>query len=360
MRFSALLLVALSCIPAAMAEPPQAKLSEIARGLKDPVAIGNIPGSSKTFYAAERRGRLRVFEDNSFKRDLLDLGDILDPEANGALASVAFPSDYPSTKHFFVSFTDKQGDTIVSRFGSNDGRTKNEDDLQVVIKVAQGFSTKHTSSLAFGPDQYLYIGVGDTRDGTDKGANAQNPKSLLGKILRLDVSDPANYKIPPTNPFLRQKSGAREILALGFQNPSSLAFNNESKRLLAIDTGEGIQELNIVDEGKNYGWNVLEGISCRKQPCAITDTTPPAFESKSAPLIGGFPYGGKAFPTLRGAVITGVRDSKVIEILTERGGAWAKETLLTTQDPIAALGETSEGEILVAFKNGRVSLVEPR
>lgn len=360
MRFSALLLVALSCVPAAMAEPPQAKLSEIARGLKDPVAIGNMPGSSKTLYAAERRGRLRVFEDGSFKRDLLDLEDILDPDANGALASVAFPSDYPSSKNFFVSFTDKQGDTIISRFGSKDGRTKNEDDLQVVIKVAQGFSTKHTSSLAFGPDQFLYIGVGDTRDGTDKGANAQNPKSLLGKILRLDVSDPTNYKIPASNPLVKQKAGAGEIFALGLQNPSTLVFNKESKKLFSLDAGEGIQELNVIQEGKNYGWNVFEGTSCRKQPCSTTDAIPPVYESKSAPFIGGFPYNGQKFPTLRGAVITSVKDSKEVAILTERAGTWTRETLLATQDPISALGETTDGEILVAWNNGRVAVVEPQ
>lgn len=357
MRFSALLVVAIFGVSTAKADLPAAKLTQLATGLKDPIAVGSLPDRSQKLFIGEKRGRIRIVKGGGFERDLLNIEEILDPSLNGALASVTFPSNYDLTKQFFVSFSDKQSDTIIATFRAIEGRTKNEDDLQVILKVAQPSSTTHASSLRFGPDGYLYAGIADVREGTDKGANAQNTRSLLGKILRLDVSNVANYTSPPSNPFTKQKTHASEIWALGFQNPTQISFAPATGKLVVIDSGERYQEINLVESGKNYGWNLLEGTSCIKHPCSSPPSTPPAFELQSPPLSGGFTYRGKEFPDLIGSVIVSPRGTRDVLALTERQGTWIKETLVTVTDPVATLGETQDGELLVATTNGTLSVV---
>ena len=357
MRFSALLVVALFGVSTARADMPAATLTQIASGLKDPVAVGSLPDRSQKLFVAEKRGRIRILKDGHFERDLVDIEEILDPSLNGALANITFPSNYDLTKQFFVSFSDKQSDTIIATFKASEGRTKNEEDLQVVLKVAQPSSTTHASALRFGPDGYLYAGIADVRDGTDKGANAQNPRSLLGKLLRIDVSNIANYASPPSNPFTKQKTHAPEIWALGFQNPTHISFASTTGKLIVIDSGEKYQEVNLVEPGKNYGWNLIEGTACVKHPCSSPPSTPPVFELQTRPLCGGFAYRGKAFPDLVGSVIVSPRGSQEIMAFTERQGTWTKETLFTVTTPVATLGETQDGEILVATTNGTLAVI---
>jgi glucose/arabinose dehydrogenase len=352
MRLSVLLAVVFLGASTARAETPSTKLSRLAKGLRDPVSIGTLPDRSQRMFVAEKRGRIRILRGESFERDLLDIEEIVDPSINGALTSVTFPSNYDLTKQFFVSFLDKQHDTIIATFKAREGHPNDEDDLQVVLKVAHPSSTTHSSSLRFGPDGHLYAGIADVGEGTDRGANAQNPRSLLGKILRIDVSNPSSYSVPSSNPFAKQKNYAPEVWALGFQNPTSLSFHASTSKLYAIDAGQRYQELNLVEAGKNYGWNILEGTSCVKPPCASTPMTPPAYEQTSPPLRGGFAYRGKAFPTLVGQFLISESGSHEITVLKEVNGTWSKEKLLSTEKPIAALGETKDGEILVATVDG--------
>jgi glucose/arabinose dehydrogenase len=352
MRIAALLVGVLFGVSTASADMPATKLSRIAKGLRDPVRIGTLPDRSQRLYVAEKRGRIRILRGDTFDRDLLDIEDILDPSINGALASVTFPNNYDLTKQFFVTFSDKQSDTIIATFKAREGHPNDEDDIQVVLKVAQPSSTSHSSSLQFGPDGYLYAGIADVREGTDNGANAQNPRSLLGKILRLDISNPANYSSPPSNPFAKRNTHAPEIWALGFQNPTNISFHPSTNKLYVVDSGKRFQEINLVEAGKNYGWNILEGTSCVKSPCASTPTTPPAYEQASSALRGGFAYRGKSFPSLVGQLVVSEIGSTEVKVLSERDGTWGKETLLSTEKPIAALGETNDGELLVATVDG--------
>jgi glucose/arabinose dehydrogenase len=124
-----------------------------------------------------------------------------------------------------------------------------------------------------------------------------------------------------------------------------------------IDSGEKYQEVNLVEPGKNYGWNLIEGTACVKHPCSSPPSTPPVFELQTRPLCGGFAYRGKAFPDLVGSVIVSPRGSQEIMAFTERQGTWTKETFFTVTTPVATLGETQDGEILVATTNGSLAVI---
>jgi glucose/arabinose dehydrogenase len=363
MKLTALLFSLLWCVTTAVAQE-SFELKPIARGFEEPVAIASVPSETSKVFVVERRGVVAIVENGGrAKRDLLDISAILSPEENAGLSSVAFPPHYAQTKEIYVTYTDKQGDTIVGRFPTKSGRTIDEDELLVALKVVQPYPHTHQSTIAFAPDDTLYIGLGDAPRKSGAASLAQNPRSLFGKILRINVADPSRYTIPTDNPFAKSSQGAAEVWALGFQNPTSLSFDPSTKRMIAIDSGREIQEINLVERAKNYGWNVVEGSACVPATCDMTGFTPPAHAYKAVArgtAIGGAFYNGSSFASLQGTYIFADSHSKTIFKLTQRGSTWTATEIGRASFPIAAIGQGTKGEIYVATSDGTLSVLEAR
>lgn len=337
----------------------QLSFKTIAKGFDDPVALATLPADPSKLLVVEREGAIRVLDNGKLaKRDLLDIEDILSPEENPALSSVAFPSDYPKSKTFYVSYTDKQGDTIIGRFPSKESEAANEDDLVVVLKIVQPTPHSHRSYIAFGPDGYLYLALGDSPRKRGSTSLAQNPQSLFGKVLRIDVSDPQRYSIPSDNPFAQNKRGAPEVWALGFQQPKHLSFDPQTKRLFLIDTGKDVQEIDLVERGKNYGWSSVEGSQCVAPSCDTSSLTPPLY-SYHGVAVGGFAYSGDLHKELKGSYIFADTSSKTLFKLTGSGTEWKNSPVTSSPTAIVALGQGQQGEIYAAMQDGTIASLVP-
>jgi glucose/arabinose dehydrogenase len=360
MKLKAFLLSLLSCITTAWAQE-SLELKPIAQGFEDTVALSSIPSEPSKIFVVERGGTVAIVENGKrAKRDLLNIEAILSPQENAGLSGVAFPPHYAQTKEVYVSYTDKQGDTIIGRFPTKPGQTANEDALIVVLKIVQPHPHAHRSTLAFAADDALIIGLGDAPRKQDIESLAQNPRSLFGKILRIGLADPSRYSIPSDNPFAKREDGAPEVWALGVQNPLSLSFDPTTKRMILIDSGREIQELDIVERGKNYGWNIVEGSTCVAATCDKANFTPPIYSYPAlarSTAVGGFFYSGMSIPSLQGAYIFADSHSKTLFKLLPSGNTWSATPIAKTSFPIVAVGQGGKGEMYVVTGDGVLSVV---
>lgn len=329
----------------------------IAKGFHEPVGLATLPAEPAKLLVIEREGSVRVLENGKpSKHDLLDIEDILSPEENPGLSSIAFPSDYTQSKAFYVSYTDKQGDTIIGRFPSKESETADEDDLVVILKVVQPTPHHHRSYITFGPDGYLYLTLGDAPQKVGTASLAQNNQSLFGKVLRIDISNPQRYSIPKDNPFAQGKNGAPEVWASGFQQPSHLSFDPQTKHLFLIDSGLAVQEIDLVERGKNYGWSITEGSQCSTTECNASSLTRPLYAYRGN-AVGGCVYSGELHRDLKDAYLFADTPSKTLRKLTNSGGEWKTSTVATALAPIVAVNQGSSGEIYVAFQDGTIASV---
>lgn len=320
MRSAPALLVAVML--AAYQTPAQLRSEVFVAGLQAPVAFVQDPTDSAAFFVVEQAGRIRAVRNRTIVTpDVLDLRDAVAAGGERGLLGLAFSPDYAGSGRFFVNFTNRNGDTVVARFRRSanplvaDAASRFDlrwgDTREPVIR--QPFANHNGGHLAFGPDGYLYIGLGDGGSGNDPQNNAQNPASLLGKFLRIDVDvpddDPAGYRIPPDNPFAGGGivQARREIWSFGVRNPWRYAFDDPARggtgALVIGDVGQGsFEEVDYEPRnrgGRNYGWRNREGAHPN------VTTTPPAFQplvdpiheydrSRGQSITGGFVYRGQS------------------------------------------------------------------
>jgi glucose/arabinose dehydrogenase len=360
MRILAILFCLLTWMTAGSAqESPSLSIKSIAQGFDDVVGLTTIPDDPSKIVVVERAGRVRILENGKpARRDLLDIEDILSPSENPGLSSIAFPGDYSTSKVLYVSYTDKQGDTIIGRFPAKYSETSDEDDLVVILKIVQPSPHTHRIFITFGPDGYLYIALGDTPPTRGSSSLAQDPQSLFGKVLRINTSDPKRYQIPSDNPFAQGKGGAPEVWAIGFQQPKHLSFDLQTKRLFVLDSGRDIQEIDLVERGKNYGWNITEGGECFTSKCDPSTLTRPLF-AYSGSAVGGFVYTGDAHRSLKGSYIFADIPSKTLYSLNSSAGTWTRSSIARAQSPLVALGPGAGGAILVATQEGSIANLVP-
>jgi uncharacterized repeat protein (TIGR03806 family) len=301
------------------------------------VAMKQVPGDSSRWYVVERFGTIRVFDN---KPDVKETSVFLDITSRVfmcnecGLLGMAFHPDWPATPRVYVTYTDPEHsdrgpNTHLSEFTSNDGgRTLDPDSERVILEFHKETEHHHGGNIAFGPDGYLYMGVGD--GGSWKFDNGQRLTTLLGKIIRIDIrgtTGSALYKIPPDNPFassttLCNENGGSgpqncpEIYAWGFRNPWRWSFDRETGDLWVGDVGEtDIEEVSHVKRGGNYGWRCFEGTqdmsskyatgaACATRPNLL----PPIAEyphTLGHAVTGGYVYRGKAIPGLVGRYVFG-------------------------------------------------------
>ena len=239
-----------------------------------PVDLQNAGDGTNRLFIVEQEGTIRVIQNNpstTLSRLFLDITDRVH-YINGSelgLLGLAFHPGYESTGYFYACYTaDVPLRSVISRFTvSADPDSARRESEEVLLEILQPYTNHNGGQIAFGPDGYLYIGLGDGGSSGDPENNGQTLSTLLGKILRIDVDSPAPelpYGIPADNPFAQNAFGYREeIFAYGFRNPWRFSFDPVTGRLWCGDVGQSSrEEINIVEAGGNYGWNIMEGTAC--------------------------------------------------------------------------------------------------
>lgn len=285
------------------------------------------------------------------------------------LLGLTFSPNYVTNGYFYVNYTAANPRrSIISRFSvsaTNPNRADPQSEL-ILLEVSQPFSNHNGGTVAFGPDGYLYIGLGDGGSRGDPSGNGQNTATLLGSILRLDVSQATArepYRIPTDNPFMGVDSGARgEIWAYGLRNPWKFSFDPVSGDLWAADVGQNdYEEVDIIRPGANYGWNIMEGAHCYPstiRTCDRRNLQLPIIEythDEGCSITGGYVYRGRRLPALEGAYVYADFCSGRIWALRYDGSKVTDHALLTdTPLTIPSFGLDENGEIFILAFDGNI------
>ncbi len=266
-----------------------------------PAGIYNSGDGTDRLFVVGQRGYIYVFMNYRDTTSVSIFLDIHERVHTGALLGLAFHPEFAKNGYFYLHYlADNPLRTIISKWSIKPEKPNeaNENSQKILLEIPQQYDSHGGGQLAFGPDGYLYISIGDGQPFGDPVDNAQNCSNLLGKILRIDVNNPSQnreYGIPPDNPFFGNLMGYRgEIYAWGFRNPWRFSFDPTNGLLLAGDVGQNrMEEIDIVQKGKNYGWNILEGTLCfnPSQNCNRTGLEMPIWEygrDQGNATIGGF------------------------------------------------------------------------
>ena len=346
---------------AAQQETPTIVLQTILSGLDQPVFVGHAGDGSNRLFILEQPGRIRVRQPGSSSTTLfLNIASRVICCGEQGLLGLAFHPQFASNRRFFVNYTRAgDGTTVIAEYQVSEGDPNVANTTErVILTVAQPFTNHNGGMLAFGPDGYLYIGLGDGGAGNDPDNRAQNINDLLGKILRIDV-DQFPYASPDTNPYFGATSGRDEIFAVGLRNPWRFSFDRATGQLYVGDVGQGArEEVDIVTLGGNYGWRVFEGTLCTNlgpAPCSTPGLVPPIAEyahtQGRCSVTGGYVYRGTAGDLPAGAYF--YADFCTGEIFLFHNGV--AQFLLDTPLNISSFGEDESGEHYVVGLGGTVS-----
>ena len=320
------------------------RTTQVASGIAAPTDIQNANDGSGRLFFVQQNGIVRIFRGGTVNsRPFLDIIAKTRADGERGLLGLAFPPGYAQKQRFYVDYTDLNGDTIIAQY-----RVSSNPDLadaaseNVLLKIAQPFANHNGGQVRFGPDGYLYIGMGDGGSAGDPLGNGQNRGALLGKLLRIDVeSDPGRVRIPPDNPFVDVAGVRPEVWAFGLRNPWRFSFDRTTCDLWIADVGQdSYEEVNFQAAssrgGENYGWNRMEGMHCYKPNCNMQGLVLPVAEyphSQGCSVSGGFVYRGRSSPGLRGIYLYGDYCSGRIWGTERQGADWVTRELLVRISP---------------------------
>lgn len=296
---------------------------QVAAGFDRPVYVTSARDGSGRLFVVEQSGRIRIVRDGIVQATTyLDLNSLTTAGGERGLLGLAFSPGYRVNGRLYVNYTDHSGNTVVARYVVADPAADVAaiKATRVILRVAQPYANHNGGCLQFGPGDYLYIGMGDGGSAGDPGNRAQNRRSLLGKMLRIDTGDrtlastySGTYKIPPSNPYAKRKGIRKEIWSQGLRNPWRFSFDSATRDLWIGDVGQDARE--EIDfaaagtSGQNWGWHLWEGtaryvtaprrLSKRGYSFPIMQYSHPIGES----VTGGYVYRGSAFPALKGTYL---------------------------------------------------------
>ncbi len=343
----------------------------VVEGLAAPLWLTHAGDGSGRLFVLEKAGTIRIVRDGGLvETPFLDIRDrVGSSSSEQGLLGLAFAPDYAESGYFFVNYTDKRGDTVVSRFQIS-GQADVADPASEfkVLGLDQPAPNHNGGGLLFGPDGYLWIGTGDGGAANDRFGNGQNPATLLGKMLRLDVtSDPAQpYLIPEDNPWTTAEWNGQDVVdevwALGLRNPWRYSFDLATGDLWIADVGQNTyEEVHLVPAGSagglNFGWPIMEGLHCfSAQDCDQAGLELPVAEYRhgadGCSITGGYVYRGAALPELAGAYLFSDFCSGKIWGLEQAGDAWERVELADTDLAVSSFGEDEAGELYVTDLGG--------
>jgi glucose/arabinose dehydrogenase len=364
--------------PAHAATDPRtvrATFAKVWGGLAEPVAMAFVPGETSRVFVVERPGRVRVIRNGVVRATpFLDITSKVSTAGEGGLLGLAFRPDYRTSGYFYVAWTDANMTLHVDRHHAAPASDVAERTGARVLLVPHPGHTNHNGGqLAFGPGGLLFVGTGDGGGSGDPGGNAQNARSLLGKVLRINVTRYAagtTYSIPADNPYATATTGARrEIYALGLRNPWRFSFDRADASMYLADVGQGAREEvdRLARPGLNLGWDCREG-TLNTSPTGSpvyggsycrTLYTPPLWEydhSLGCAVVGGYVYRGSRYATLlAGTYVYGDYCSgRVWGLGRDSGGARVNGELGVLGQQILAFGEAPNGELYVLAADGGI------
>lgn len=346
-------------------------LHPVAAGFSNAVGLATADDGSDRLYVIEQPGRVWIVQsgqrsDSPFL-DIVPL--VLSDASERGLLGLAFHPDYRTNRRFIVDYTRvPDGATVIAEYIANaDGKTASSTSGKTLLVIPQPEWNHDGGQLQFGPDGYLYIGMGDGGGGGDQHGpigNGQNLNALLGKILRIDVSVPGAYTPAKGNPFIGKSNAQPEIWAYGLRNPWRFSFDRANGDLYIGDVGQDLyEEIDYQPArsigGENYGWRIMEGLHCYQpaEGCNQTGLTLPVAEydhSSGCAVIGGYVYRGERFPWLQGVYFYADYCSGTVWALQRQGdGTWHDSKVLETHLPITSFGQDARGELYaVEFSGG--------
>jgi glucose/arabinose dehydrogenase len=329
-------------LPAAVA--PKAVAAPVTDGLEEPRDIAFAPGDRNHLYIAEMGGLIRVVEGTTLQDDdLLDIQDLVAPSSGSGLESIAIPAGFASSRTFFISYSDKNGDSLIASVRALDGEPAEAEQMTVLLKVIQPTPKHPPVKIRFGSDGYLYVVFGGQKVASP---SSQQAESFLGTIARLDVSDPKKYRIPSDTPHKSEKGAAPEIWARAIGRPWAFFVDPTSRRMLL---------------GRSPNVTTLEIVAL--EPGSKGAATKPFFTTNikaEQSFLGGLVYRGKAFSDLVGSLIIAEANSgTILSIPHKKDGPMSPSTLALVSARIQAIGESEDGEIYVATNRGELLAVVP-
>jgi glucose/arabinose dehydrogenase len=370
----ALILTAIGSTSATDSDPApfDFSLDLVAEGFEQPVHIVDPNDGSGRLVVVEQIGRLRIIQHGQIlPAPFLDISDRVGCCGERGLLSAAFHPDYETNGRVFLNYTDVNGDTVVARFRvSQDGPNLLDVSTgETVLTVDQPAANHNGGLLLFGPrDGYLYIGLGD--GGGGNGQNGQDLNTLLGKILRIDINAKDGdrlYAIPPDNPFVSELGARPEIWVYGLRNPWRFSFDRATGDLWIGDVGSAIYEEANVQSGtsgggENFGWDAMEGDTCRADVGCEGFVAPVSgFDrSEGCVVTGGYVYRGTAIPDLQGVYLfADYCGGAVWGLVQTASGDWERVGPIETGRRISSFGEDAAGEVFVVDLGGAVYRLGP-
>ena len=341
------------------------RLVEVAT-LQQPLALA-VRSGDPALYVAQKTGKVIAIRDGiEDPIPMLDLTDQVSLGGEQGLLGLAFS---PDGREVYVNFTDTNGDTHVTGYAVRDGRADAASRRDLLF-VDQPYSNHNGGNLAFGPDGYLYIGLGDGGSGGDPHGNGQSLSTLLGKMLRIDPTPSGDrpYRIPADNPFVGHADARPEIWAYGLRNPWRYSFDRLTGDLWIGDVGQSAWEevdLQASDSagGENYGWNRMEGDHPYGGASRPADAVRPVYEyshDQGCVVTGGYAYRGKAIPDLVGAYVFADFCTGAIEAIEVRDGRVTDHRSLGPVVPsLSSFGEDADGELYAMSLDGGLYLLAP-
>jgi len=339
-----------------------------------PLALLQAPSDSARWFVVEKGGFVRAFanDQNVMSSSVfLDISSVINAAGEGGLLGMAFDPDFPTVPEVYVSFT-RTGSPLVSyisRFSSLDnGATLSSATEEIILTVDQPDDNHNGGDIAFGPDGYLYAGFGDGGGGGDPDGNGQNTGTVMGAIVRVDVRGGSPYGIPAgnefeSNPVCTGGSGllpCPEIYAWGLRNPWRFSFDFVTSKLWVGDVGQGSwEEIDVIEAGGNYGWNVREGAHCFSPANGCENTfIEPISEydhDLGRSVTGGFVYRGSAISDMVGWYIFGDFGSGTVFGVPEDSVVGVTpEVLQETGLQIVSFGQSANGELYVLHFGGTI------
>ena len=357
-----LLVLVAVVLGATRAAPAQSlTLEPMATGLARPVDIAHAGDGSGRLFIVLQGGQIVIHDGTDvLVAPFLDVTSLVSCCGERGLLGLAFHPDYASNGFFYVNYTDESGDTVIARYRvSADPDLADPGSADILLTVAQPHANHNGGQLRFGPDDLLYIALGDGGGGGDPDNRAQDPSDLLGKILRIEVDSGSPYAVPPDNPFVGVAGARAEIWALGLRNPWRFSFDRLTGDLFIADVGQGAREEVDFQQagsngGGNYGWRLMEGSNCFSPSVGCNDGSLvlPVIEyghvDGNCSVTGGYRYRGARLPALAGLYLyADFCSGRIWTAVEEAVSGWSSSEALDTTNLFSAFGEDELGELYI-------------
>jgi glucose/arabinose dehydrogenase len=344
----------------AFPDPNAYSWNQVASGFDRPVDLQ--PEGTGRLWVVEKPGQIHILQNGQLlEPPLLDIEDRVNDTSNEmGLLGLALHPNFSQNGYFYVNYTGAGGDTFISRFTAN-GDSADPNSEVILLRVTQPFPNHNGGTMNFGPDGYLYMGLGDGGSQGDPQGNGQSLDTLLGKILRIDVDSAQPYAVPPDNPF------GDEIWAYGLRNPWRMSFDTLTGDLYIADVGQNEwEEIDFIPAnspgGQNFGWDYREGAHEYEGsgPAGMIDPIAEySHPEGGCSVTGGYVYRG-AMPEWNGIYLFGDYCTGLVWGLIRSGEAWQKQLLFDTDFNITSFGQDENGEVYIVADGGGVYQLVPK